>query len=79
MRNGLLTKMTQTPKPKERFYELDLFRFLAALFVLLHHYLFRGQASDGYSPVTFAPWLTLVGQYLFFLYDQWLRASHEYV
>jgi peptidoglycan/LPS O-acetylase OafA/YrhL len=50
-------------KPRERFYELDLFRFVAALFVVLHHYLFRGQVADGYSPVTFAPWLTTLGQY----------------
>lgn len=50
-------------KTRERFYELDLFRFIAALFVVLHHYLFRGQAADGYSPVTFAPWLTTLGQY----------------
>jgi peptidoglycan/LPS O-acetylase OafA/YrhL len=48
---------------KERFYELDLFRFLAALFVVFHHYLFRGQAADGYSPVSFAPWLETLGQY----------------
>jgi peptidoglycan/LPS O-acetylase OafA/YrhL len=48
---------------KERFYELDLFRFLAALFVVFHHYLFRGQAADGYSPVSFAPWLETFGQY----------------
>ncbi len=51
------------PTKKERFYELDLFRFLAALFVVLHHYLFRGQAADGYSSVSFAPWLETIGQY----------------
>jgi peptidoglycan/LPS O-acetylase OafA/YrhL len=48
---------------KQRFYELDLFRFLAALFVVFHHYLFRGQAEGGYSPVSFAPWLETIGQY----------------
>jgi peptidoglycan/LPS O-acetylase OafA/YrhL len=49
--------------PQERFYELDLFRFIAALFVVLHHYLFRGQAEGGYNPVTFDPFLTTLGQY----------------
>ncbi len=48
---------------KQRFYELDLFRFLAALLVVLHHYLFRGQAEGGYNPVSFAPWLETLGQY----------------
>jgi peptidoglycan/LPS O-acetylase OafA/YrhL len=48
---------------KTRFYELDFFRFLAALFVVMHHYLFRGQAEGGYSPVSFAPWLETLGQY----------------
>jgi peptidoglycan/LPS O-acetylase OafA/YrhL len=60
---GLVTAMVSTPNTKQRFYELDLFRFLAALFVLLHHYLFRGQVADGYSPVSFAPWLETLGQY----------------
>jgi peptidoglycan/LPS O-acetylase OafA/YrhL len=56
------TSGTGTRAP-ERFYELDLFRFVAALFVVLHHYLFRGQAEGGYSPVTFDPFLTTLGQY----------------
>jgi peptidoglycan/LPS O-acetylase OafA/YrhL len=54
---------TSGTRSRERFYELDLFRFVAALFVVLHHYLFRGQAADGYSPVTFDPSLTTLGQY----------------
>lgn len=58
-----MTSPVEVSRPRERFYELDLFRFIAALFIVLHHYLFRGQAEGGYSPVTFAPWLTTLGQY----------------
>ena len=38
---------------KERFYEIDLLRFLAALAVVLYHYTFRGFAEGGYSPVEY--------------------------
>jgi peptidoglycan/LPS O-acetylase OafA/YrhL len=58
-----MTSPLAVSRSRDRFYELDLFRFIAALFIVLHHYLFRGQAEGGYSPVTFAPWLTTLGQY----------------
>lgn len=38
---------------KERFYEIDLLRFLAALSVMLFHYTFRGFAADDMSPLEF--------------------------
>ena len=38
---------------KDRFYEIDLLRFLAALAVVLYHYTFRGFAEGGYSPVEY--------------------------
>jgi peptidoglycan/LPS O-acetylase OafA/YrhL len=38
---------------KERFYEIDLLRFLAALSVVLFHYTFRGYAADDMSPLEF--------------------------
>lgn len=38
---------------KDRFYEIDLLRFLAALAVVLYHYAFRGFAEGGYSPVEY--------------------------
>lgn len=39
-------------KSNVRFYELDLLRFVAAMAVVLYHYLFRGQQGD-YIPVHF--------------------------
>ncbi|PID45375.1 MAG: acyltransferase [Proteobacteria bacterium] len=39
--------------PKDRFYEIDLLRFLAALAVVFYHYTFRGFAEGGYSPVEY--------------------------
>ena len=36
-----------------RHHEIDLFRFSAALMVVLYHYTFRGHAADGYSPFEF--------------------------
>lgn len=39
-------------KPK-RIYQIDLFRFAAALSVLLYHYLFRGFSADNLSSVRF--------------------------
>jgi peptidoglycan/LPS O-acetylase OafA/YrhL len=62
---------------KERFYEIDLLRFLAALSVMLYHYTFRGFAADDMSPLEF-PYLAHVFKYgslgvdLFFI-TQWLR------
>lgn len=38
---------------KTRFYELDLFRFLAAMSVVLFHYTFRGFAADNLSILSF--------------------------
>jgi peptidoglycan/LPS O-acetylase OafA/YrhL len=38
---------------KDRFYEIDLLRFLAALAVVFYHYTFRGFAEGGYSPVEY--------------------------
>lgn len=38
---------------KSRFYQIDLFRFIAALGVVLYHYVFRGWAADGLSQITF--------------------------
>jgi peptidoglycan/LPS O-acetylase OafA/YrhL len=38
-----------------RFYEIDFLRFVAAVAVVLFHYLFRGFAEGGYSPISFAP------------------------
>lgn len=38
---------------KKRIYQIDLFRFLAALAVVLFHYLFRGYAADEMSTVNF--------------------------
>jgi len=37
----------------ERYYEIDLLRFLAALSVVLYHYTFRGFAADDMSPLAF--------------------------
>lgn len=41
------------PKQSERFYEIDLLRFLAAFAVLLFHYTYRGWASDNMSDISF--------------------------
>lgn len=40
-------------KPRERFYDLDALRFLAAIIVVLYHYTFRGTAADDLSPLRF--------------------------
>tara|TARA_R110002051_G_scaffold64139_1_gene116754 strand:+ start:33738 stop:34832 length:1095 start_codon:yes stop_codon:yes gene_type:complete len=37
----------------QRIYQLDLFRFLAALSVVFYHYFFRGQAADNLSGLHF--------------------------
>ena len=41
-------------KNKVRFYELDLLRFIAAMAVVMFHFLFRGQQGD-WMPVSFEP------------------------
>ncbi len=38
---------------KERFYEVDLARFIAAFMVLLFHFTFRATAADGYHSLPF--------------------------
>lgn len=38
---------------KKRIYQIDLFRFLAALAVVLYHYTFRGYAADEMSVINF--------------------------
>lgn len=38
---------------KERFYEIDLFRFIAAIGVVFFHYTFRGYAADEMSILSF--------------------------
>ena len=47
---------------RARFYEIDLFRFLAAMAVVLYHYTFRGYAADGLCDVSF-PYLNPVTRY----------------
>ncbi len=44
-------------KNHTRYYELDLLRFIAAMAVVLFHFLFRGQNGD-YMPVSFQPFDT---------------------
>ncbi|MGL4608201.1 MAG: acyltransferase family protein [Trueperaceae bacterium] len=58
-----MSSPSSSSRPDKHLYELDLFRFIAAFLIVLHHYLFRGQTANGYNPVSFAPWLTLLGQY----------------
>lgn len=41
-------------KFKNRIYQIDLFRFLAAISVLFYHYLFRGYAADNLSNLNFS-------------------------
>lgn len=41
---------------QERFYELDLFRFLAAGSVMLFHYTLGGYSADEYSILAFPAW-----------------------
>ena len=41
-------------KKNNRIYQIDLFRFVAALSVVLYHYLFRGWAADNMSDVNFS-------------------------
>lgn len=40
-------------KKNNRIYQIDLFRFIAAMIVVLYHYLFRGWAADNKSDVIF--------------------------
>lgn len=36
-----------------RFYEIDLLRFLAAIFIVAFHYAFRGNAADNFTVLAF--------------------------
>lgn len=47
---------------KDRINEIDLFRFVAAMAVLIFHYAFRGHAFDDLSVMSY-PWLVPVAKY----------------
>ena len=47
-------KETIETNPKKRIYQIDLFRFLAALSVVFYHYLFRGYMADNLSNLHFS-------------------------
>lgn len=42
------------PSGSKRFYQIDFFRFIAALAIMLVHYLFRGYKADNLSQISFA-------------------------
>jgi peptidoglycan/LPS O-acetylase OafA/YrhL len=50
---GAPSPVNQPMTDSRRHHEIDLFRFSAALMVVLYHYTFRGHAADGYSPFEF--------------------------
>ncbi len=55
-----------------RFYEVDFLRFVAAVAVVLFHYMFRGFAEGGYNPISYAPFdqfaqYGYLGVHLFFM------------
>ena len=59
-------------KNNTRFYEIDFLRFVAAVAVVLFHYMFRGYVEGGYSPISFAPFdqyaqYGYLGVHLFFM------------
>ena len=59
-------------KNNTRFYEIDFLRFVAAIAVVLFHYMFRGYAEGGYSPISYAPFdqyaqYGYLGVHLFFM------------
>ncbi|MBN1589031.1 MAG: acyltransferase [Pirellulales bacterium] len=53
---------TVAEKGPVRFYEIDLFRFLAALGVVFFHYTFRGHAAGGRCDVSYA-WMGEIFKY----------------
>ena len=61
-------------KQRERFYEIDLFRFLAAMSVVFYHYTFRGYAADDMSSVYF-PYLADISKYGFLGIDLFFMIS----
>lgn len=59
-------------KNNTRFYEIDFLRFVAAIAVVLFHYMFQGFAEGGYSPISYAPFdqtaqYGYLGVHLFFM------------
>ena len=59
-------------KNNTRFYEIDFLRFVAAIAVVLFHYMFRGFAQGGYNPISYAPFdqyaqYGYLGVHLFFM------------
>ncbi len=59
-------------KNNTRFYEIDLLRFVAAVAMVLFHYMFRGYAEGGYNPISYAPFdqyaqYGYLGVHLFFM------------
>jgi len=59
-------------KNNTRFYEIDFLRFVAAVAVVLFHYMYRGFAKGGSSPISFAPFdqyaqYGYLGVHLFFM------------
>ncbi len=59
-------------KNNTRFYEIDFLRFVAAVAVVLFHYMFRGYAEGGYNPISYAPFdqyaqYGYLGVHLFFM------------
>ena len=47
---------------RSRLYEIDLFRFLAAMAVVFYHYTFRGNAADAMCGLSF-PYLSPIARY----------------
>jgi peptidoglycan/LPS O-acetylase OafA/YrhL len=66
--------LTNVLSPKERFYEIDLLRFIAALAVVFFHYTFRGYAADDLSPVSF-PALAPFSKYGYYGVDLFFMIS----
>jgi peptidoglycan/LPS O-acetylase OafA/YrhL len=63
----------------ERQYELDILRILAILYIVLHHYTFRGFAADNYSILSFPQFTSVfkygyLGVYLFLLISGYVMA-----
>ena len=59
---------------KDRYYEIDLFRFLAAMSVVMYHYTFRGYAADDMSPIYY-PYLADITKFGFLGLDLFFMIS----